>query len=253
MSVTRSTASSGSPARDAEHAARSRRRPRSRAGVSCAFSIRDAELRSRRSRTSSPGRPRALPRSAPKQRGGQRDLVEHHRLAGVLEHAPQHEHAHRPASGRAGARPRRRPCARRTSTSRLAGYSSSPSLRRMRRKRNIDVLLLGVRRDERALALAPHDEVVGGERVDRLAHGALRDAEARRRARSRCGIASPGFHSPASRPRSSSALICRYSGWNVGGARGGAGAGVRHRSAVAAVIAIVAATACLSHILYHSI
>ena len=39
-------------------------------------------------------------------------------------------------------------------------------------------VLLGVRGDERALALPAHDEVVGGERVDRLAHGALRDAEA---------------------------------------------------------------------------
>jgi hypothetical protein len=40
-------------------------------------------------------------------------------------------------------------------------------------------MLLGMRRDEGALALAAHHEVLGREFVDRLAHRALAHAEAR--------------------------------------------------------------------------
>ena len=41
-------------------------------------------------------------------------------------------------------------------------------------------VLLGVRRDECALALSAHHQVFGGEFVNRLAHGALAHAESRR-------------------------------------------------------------------------
>ena len=40
-------------------------------------------------------------------------------------------------------------------------------------------LLLGMGGDEGALALAAHQQVLGGELVDRLAHRALADLEAR--------------------------------------------------------------------------
>src|SRR5205814_7613326 len=36
-------------------------------------------------------------------------------------------------------------------------------------------------RDKRSLALTADDKIVGGERVERLAHGALRNAEPRRK------------------------------------------------------------------------
>src|SRR4029077_9408982 len=51
-------------------------------------------------------------------------------------------------------------------------------------------LFLGMRRDERALALAPDDEALGGERIDRFADRALRDPKAlRQRHLARNGLA----------------------------------------------------------------
>jgi hypothetical protein len=57
-----------------------------------------------------------------------------------------------------------------------------------------------MRRDERALALTPNHQIVGGQRVDGLAHRALRNAEACGQldlARQRlAGQPSPHFHIP---------------------------------------------------------
>jgi hypothetical protein len=64
-------------------------------------------------------------------------------------------------------------------------------------------MLLGMRGDEGALALAAHQQVLGRQFVDRLAHRALADAKARGEVHL-AGMASPGFHSPASR-------LCRIS------------------------------------------
>jgi hypothetical protein len=89
--------------------------------------------------------------------------------------------------------------------------------------------LLGVRGDEGALALAAHQQVLGGQFVDRLAHRALADLEARRQLSS-LGIASPGRHTPACRSRSISALICWYSGLKA--AAGGFGQGGGGRGAL---------------------
>ena len=73
-----------------------------------------------------------------------------------------------------------------------------------------------------------------------------------RRARFRTGSPAPGAHSRASRLFSSSALICRYSGWNDGcggGAwrRGAIGSACRSSDGTALSTAVVV---CLSHVLY---
>ncbi len=147
---------------------------------SCALQHAHAELRSRRSCTSSRDRRRACARVKPLNSAA--GSVISSSTTGsppILEHAPQDDHRIARLRARAGARCRATPCraARRAGGS--PGTRRSPSSRRMRRKRKSDARLLGVRRDERALALPAHDEVVGGQRVDRLAHRALRHAEAR--------------------------------------------------------------------------
>ncbi len=75
---------------------------------------------------------------------------------------------------------------------------------------------LGVGGDESALALAAHQQVLGRQFVDRLAHRALAHLVAGAASSISLGIMSPGFHSPASRPWVIRPLICWYSGLNVG-------------------------------------
>jgi hypothetical protein len=57
----------------------------------------------------------------------------------------------------------------------------------IRRRKRYWRALLGVRGHEGALALAAHQQVLGGQLVDGLAHRALADAEARGQFRSRSG------------------------------------------------------------------
>src|SRR5690348_2941940 len=64
--------------------------------------------------------------------------------------------------------------ARRRSTRRLRGVAPDAQETEVRR------LFLGVRRDERPLALPAHQQVLRRERLNRLSHRALRHTEARR-------------------------------------------------------------------------
>jgi hypothetical protein len=87
---------------------------------------------------------------------------------------------------------------------------------------------LGVRGDEGALALPAHEQVLCAS--SSMALRTVPWLTLKRAASSNSlGIASPGRHSPACRSRSSSALICWYSGLKDGGPRHGRG-GRRGRS-----------------------
>jgi hypothetical protein len=69
----------------------------------------------------------------------------------------------------------------------------------------------GVRGDEGAAALAPHQDVLGHQFVDRAPQRAHRHAEAGRQVVS-LGSAWPGATTPSSMARSSARLTARYSG-----------------------------------------
>ena len=81
---------------------------------------------------------------------------------------------------------------------------------------------LAVRGDERAFALPAHENMLGGELVDGLAHRPLAHAEARGELELR-GDRLPGFHSPghqALREQDADLLVERAEGRRRGGLRG---------------------------------
>ena len=153
-----------------------------------------------------------MARQALEQRGRQDDLVEHGGLALVLEEPPQHEYRI------AGLQVERA----RDLGGRLAPTDVEQAARRMlvasvvaadAQEAEHRGSLFGVRRDEGALALPAHEQVVGGELVDRLAHRALRLRDSARRARSRSGSPRRASIRPPRAARSAP-LICWYSGRN---------------------------------------
>ena len=140
----------------------------------------------------------------------------------------------RSSSARAMSARRAHAAGSRGSAARAGPRCASPSSGIRRRKRYW-TCCFGVRGDEGALALAAHQQVLGRQLVDRLAHRALAHLEARGQldlARDRLRPAS------IRRPAGSaviSALICWYSGLNDGRRRlGESGGGGGHGGAACA-------------------
>src|SRR6202163_136109 len=127
------------------------------------------------------------------QRGGQDDFVEHDGLAPVLEHPAQDDHGiadlelERPRDfgrGLASTNVEQAACRVFVATV-VATNAQKPKQRR---------LFLGMRRNERPLALAANNEALSGERVDGFAHRSLRDTKAlRKRHLARNGLARRPF------------------------------------------------------------
>src|SRR4030095_296987 len=116
---------------------------------------------------------------AAEQRRWKRDVVEDDRSAAELQDAAQQDHA----VARLEVEP-----ARNLGRGFGAAHLEQPAVRILvhaviatdTKKTKTGRLFLGMRRDERALALSADDEVVSRERLDRLAPGALRNAETAR-------------------------------------------------------------------------